>query len=75
MVGSAQVTADIGPGGSTGTHIPFSNITKLELDLEHEICRIYHGNSVITEVSLVGITGISTTIDGTTGSAVAFEID
>jgi hypothetical protein len=78
MVGSVQVNAAIGPGRATagvGAHLAVGNVERVELDLEHEIGRLFHDGSKVTEFSLVGITGISTTITGVTGSAVSFEID
>lgn len=77
MNGSAVVTANIGPGLSTGTALPFSNISKIELDLAHEVLCIHHllnDKPKITKVSLVGVTGISTTTSGVTGSTVTFGV-
>lgn len=74
MVGSAVVTAAIGPGGSTGTELPISDISSVELDLAHEVCRVHYGDSKVMEFSLVGITDITTVITGDVGSAVSFDI-
>ena len=77
MIGSAVVTSKIGPGLDTATAMPVSNISKIEYDLAHEVCRIHHlleGKPKITEVGLVGVTGIVTTTSGVTGSTVTFVI-
>jgi len=74
MIGSAVISGDIGPGLATGADVALDNITKVELDLFHEVCKVYHAGR-ITTFSLVGITDLTTTISGVTGSAVTFVID
>ena len=76
MIGSATVTADTGPG-NTVTSLALASISKIELDLAKEVCRVYHiknGKPTISEFDLVGVTALTTTITGVTGSAVTFVL-
>lgn len=73
MLGSATVSAELGPGLEASSLV-MTKITNVELDLTHEVIRFKHGEGKVSEFSLVGVNTLTTTLTGVTKSPVTFVV-